>query len=532
MSSKTIFFDGFGPWGGSHVGEIDPLFWETTGTVTLSEYRTDRSSAQDPLNLTYNGLDFQGYSFGAVAKLANHNNAGTRATLVAKNFPTTFLNNSTGFGVGFFVNKITTDSVINNSAASNYPSEVISLHSVSGVTTVDILTVSAVHLSTLGYSGVTSPKVGLKVTQGSTDRGTFTFDVFGSPWYVETQGSVSTTKQRTISAYDYKYGGLYVEVCVVPDIDSTSEATVTTSGSTSSGSSTVTLVSTSGLSVGMGITNSSAFPSNTRILSIDAPNNQITLDKNTTQSIPDATSIGFTTKVYSIQIKVNGMNLTNSATVDGKKIYIEDNFTNNGVEFFNKAIFYGARMPDSNSPFSATHLYDTYIDNIYIIEGDNEEECLLGPTTKVFNVLPKSGGLVNSDWQPFNLVWNTNTSIEENLIDSNGDTSYVYTETSGSILAMPMALSNGNPIPSGASYAVGGIKITNSVRKSNRDTSFQNVWGTGTLTTNMSGIGTNFSVTNNHYEYKNQYFLTNPVSNANWTFDDVINGKFGIKKTS
>ena len=182
---------------------------------------------------------------------------------------------------------------------------------------------------------------------------------------------------------------------------------------------------------------------------------------------------------------------------------------------------------------TANYLYDTYIDNVYVIEGDNEQECLLGPTTKVFNILPKAGNRLNSDWQGFTLTWNrTNDELEVNLKDSNGDGSYVYTETNGSVLAMPMAMANGQPIPSGVNYAIGGIKVTNSVRKSNKNTSFQNVWGVGNSLSNMTPIGTDFAVTNNHYEYKNQYFLKNPVTNNGWTFSDVIDGKFGIKKTS
>jgi hypothetical protein len=161
-----------------------------------------------------------------------------------------------------------------------------------------------------------------------------------------------------------------------------------------------------------------------------------------------------------------------------------------------------------------------------VVGGTSDQECFLGPTTKVFNITPIAGSTVNpnSSWQAFNLVWNTNTGIEENLKDSNGDRSYVYTETSGAILAMDMA-----NIPSDPNYAIGGIKITNSVRKSNKNTSFINVWGTGI---SVSGIGSDFAVTNNQYEYKNQYLLTNPITNTDWTFSDINDGKFGIKKTS
>lgn len=475
MASTTIFFDGFGPWGGEHVGEIDPLFWETTGTVTLSEYRTDRSTST--INGTVNGVDFQNYTFGAVAKLASHASGGTRSSLKAKNFPGSFSVSNTGFGIGFYINKIATDSIArggDTSSGSEYVSPVLTLTSHSGSNSVDVLKIEAIHLSTLGYSGVTAPKIGLRVTQGSTVMGVFTFDVWGAPWYVDNKNNLSNTIQRTVDAYDYKYGGLHLEICVVPDPD----------------------------------------------------------------------PLDSVTKPYAMQIKANGMNLTNAATADDKKLYLTDNFTNNGIKFFNEMTFYGTRIPLSdgsdpvqnwNNSYYTHYLYDTFIDNVYVIEGATDKDCLLGPTTKIFNIIPKAGGAgrVNSDWQGFTLAWNrTNDDLEVNLKDSNGDASYVYTETSGSVLAMNMVMGEGGSIPSGINYAVGGIKITNSVRKSNKDTSFQNVWGTGNSVGNMTPIGTDFSITNNHYEYKNQYFLNNPVTSSGWTFADVIDGKFGIKKTS
>lgn len=473
MSSTTIFFDGFGPWGGDHTGEIDPLFWETSGTVSLSDYRTDRSVST--VNGAVNGTDFQLYTFGAVTKLSSHPSGQSPTTLKAMNFPSSFSASNTGFGTAFYTNKIATDSIVNgNASGTNYAADVVSFHSNSGLTTVDILSLQAVHLSPSGYGNISSPQVGLKVIQSGIDMGTFSFDVWGAPWYVETKNNVSATKQRIIDAYDYKYGGLYVEICVVPDPDP-----------------------------------------------LDSIN-----------------------KPYSMQIKVNGMNLTKNGTDDEKKIYLANNFTNNGVKFFNQITFYGSRIPttDNNNEdplqnwngATYTHyLYDTYIDNVYVIEGATDQDCLLGPTTKVFNVVPKAGNRLNDDWQGFTLDWQaSNTNLEANLKDSNGDRSYVYTETSGSILAMPMAQGDGTTIPSGSNYAIGGIKITNSVRKSNQNTSFQNVWGSGSTTTSMSGIGTNFSITNNHYEYKNQYLLNNPITATGWTFKDVIDGKFGIKKTS
>jgi hypothetical protein len=483
MASSTIFFDGFGPFGGEHVGQIDPLFWTAAGNVSLSEYRTDRNPTT--INGTANGVDFMGYTFGAVAKLNSHNPDGDQATLKVKSFAQDFTSLTKSVGLGYYINKIATDSIANTGAiGTNYAAKILSLQNklVADSSEVDVLSIEAVHLSPTGYSGVSSPKIGLKVTQavsGSPEvRGTFTFDVFGAPWYVENKNSLSTTMQRTIDAYDYKYGGLYVEVCVSP-----------------------------------------------------VSNTDPTYDS---------------AKPYALQIKVNGMNLTVSETLDTQKLNIKNNFGTdvNQKLFFDTVKFYGARIPttgnNSADPLggSPSHLYHTYIDNVYIVEGDTAEECLLGPTTKVFSIVPKDDGGANrvnsGDWQGFSLAYNdnTNSNLESKLKDSNGDSTYVYTETSGAILAMPMAQSNGSAIPSNANYAIGGIKITNNVRKSNKDTSFINVWGTGTIASNMTPIGTGFPVTNNHYEYKNQYLLTNPVTASGWTFDNINNGKFGIKKTS
>jgi hypothetical protein len=237
-------------------------------------------------------------------------------------------------------------------------------------------------------------------------------------------------------------------------------------------------------------------------------------------------------------------NPDNFTTVSGSSVVFDGNVNAFVVvdsltdKYFNSFTFYGARVPDDNlssnplsywnGNYNNEYLYHTYIDNVYVVGGLSDQDCFLGPTTKVFNIAPIAGGTVNTDnsWQAFNLQWNTNTSIEENLKDSNGDRSYAYTEISGAILAMDMT-----NVPNNPNYAIGGIKITNSVRKSNKDTAFINVWGSGSALSDIHTIGTNFPVTDNHYEYKNQYFLNNPITGQPWTFDDVNNGKFGIKKT-
>lgn len=542
---STIFFDGFGPWGGEHVGEIDPLFWDKSSNVSLSEYRTDRSTLT--VNDTVNGVDFMGHTFGAVVKLNSYLQDIDQSYLKAKNFPGSFTT-ETAFGLGFFINKLSSDSVVrpNNNSGSDYAAKFLTLHTTVSSVATDVLKFEVVHLvdTNLGYPK-TNPETGIKVSQynnGSYENmGTFTFNVWGAPWYTEQNpNTVSTTYQRTIDAYDYKYGGLYVEICTTKDADTIASVTTAVNEYVSSGSTAVRLDSVSGLSAGMAIVSGTAgIANNTFIQSIDTQNSSVTLSSATTSALTSGTSLGFTNKTYAIQIKVNGMHLTKYGTITDKKIYLKDNF-NTGTKFFDAMTFYGARVPTTagadplsywDGNYNNQYLYHTYLDNIYVVGGTSEQECFLGPTTKVFNITPIAGAgstvNSNSSWQAFNLQWNTNTGIEENLKDSNGDRSYVYTETSGAILAMDMA-----NIPSDPNYAIGGIKITNSVRKSNKDTSFINVWGSGSNLSDISPVGSNFIVNNNQYEYKNQYLLKNPITTNPWTFTDINDGKFGIKKTS
>jgi hypothetical protein len=189
---STIFFDGFGPWGGEHVGEIDPLFWDKSSNVSLSEYRTDRSNST--VNGTLNGTDFMGHTFGATVKLNSYLQDADLSYLKAKNFPTTFSAGNTAFGIGFFINKLSTDSKDrpNTNSGSNYASKFLTLHTTVSSSPVDVLKFETVHLPTNGYPtspAITNPETGIKVWQynGSSyeDMGTFTFNVWGAPWYTE-----------------------------------------------------------------------------------------------------------------------------------------------------------------------------------------------------------------------------------------------------------------------------------------------------------------------------------------------------------
>lgn len=637
MASSTIFFDGFGPWGGEHVGEIDPLFWDITGAVSLSNYRTDRNESND----------FMSHPFGATVKL-NSYSADPQTSLKAYNFPNSFTNSDTAFGLGYFVNKIATDSSDRPVGATDsaYASKVISINNGNQ----EILLLEAIHLGTPGYPQA-DPKMGLRVKQminGSYEvMGIFTFDVFGAPWYTEQNpNAVSTNMQRTIDAYDYKYGGLYVEICAVSElspsdptkryslqikvngmnllvqgtendkkiyirdswhsygvsknsfsinvagsgyavgntfsvadssggtggiltVSSTNDQggvldfSVTSSGSNFISTPTVTAanISSSGLTLasivvdngGSGYSNGDLFVitdsaggKGARISAIVDGAGAIT-----SFSLVNP-GFGFTTTpTVAPGVGVVGTNATfttntnNFATVTGDGLFSLTRNTSNFViisslpkKYFDNFIFYGTRIPkaDLTNPLSYYNfttqqlfLYDTYIDNVYAVGGVSDQDCFLGPTTKVFNIAPVGGSTVNTNnsWQPFNLVWNVNNPIESNLADSNGDRSYVFTETSGAILAMDMS-----NVPDNSNYAIGGIKITNSVRKSNKDTSFINVWGSGSDLSDIYSIGSDFSVTDNHYQYKNQYLLTNPVTATGWTFSDINQGKFGIKKTS
>jgi len=685
---STIFFDGFGPWGTDHTGEIDYAYWDASAGVSLSKYRDERvapafEAVKTAVRNFYgenNGVDFMGHTYGAVIKLDSHW-SGPQNYLKVKGadatnpgFPgsltwtdPTKSAASTAFGIGFFINKITTDPSGAPGATPNFSSKFLDLTN----KTVSILELDAVHIGTTGYvaDGLPSPtqQVGIRVRQKTNgnyhtnDTQLFTFDVWGAPWYVEQNSNyVGARFQRMIDAYDYKYGGLYVEVCAMAESDraatnkpyslqikvngmnlgaeglpeekklyikDTWNSYAVTKNSLSiansglnyvvgntfavtdpNGGSGATLTVTkvyesyavtknsfsiansgTGYSIddtfivsdsviGSGaILRVSATGENGAISdwSISPSGSGFTTAPTAIEDVVTGTGASFTGnisnffklttsndgKIMDFQISPSGSGFTEApivslVAVSGTGAAFAGNVNNfsklsanpNGLvsKYFDSLCFYGSRAPknptgtapdpityyytdDRGFQINQNYMYHTYIDNVYIIGGVNDQDCFLGPTTKVFNISPSGGNVLNSNnnWQAFNLTWNTSTDIESNLKDSNGDRSYVFTETSGAILALNMG-----DIPSDPNYAVGGIKITNSVRKSNKDTSFKNVWGTGTTVEQMNEIGTNFPVTDNHYQYKNQYLLVNPVTSSGWSFADINNGRFGIKKTT
>lgn len=593
---STIFFDGFGPWGADHTGEIDPVYWNTSAGVSLSKYRDERVSpsfntikeAVKNFYGEYNGIDFMGHTYGAVAKLNSHW-SGSQNYLKVKGasnsdpgFPgsDTWTNPtksvlSTAFGVGFFINKITTDSKDAPGAdTSNYAAKFVDFTNKD----ISILELDAVHLGTPGYDNVpvSQQKVGIRVRQKTNgnyhtnDTQYFTFDVWGAPWYVEQNtNAVGTNFQRMIDAYDYKYGGLYVEICAMQ------EQTPVAANRPYS-----LQIKVNGMNLGV-----EGLPEEKKLYikdtwnsyavtkdSFSIANSGLSYDVNDTFTITDpnggsggvitVTSVDASGSITDFSVSASGSGYTEipavtiATTVAGSGAVFTGNINHfsrlstnpNGLvsKYFDAMGFYGSRAPKDPSgqnpdpityyyvnnqgiTINQNYMYETYIDNVYIIGGVNDQDCFLGPTTKVFNISPSGGEVLNSNdsWQAFNLTWNTSTDIESNLRDSNGDRSYVFTETSGAILALNMG-----DIPSDPNYAVGGIKITNSVRKSNKDTSFKNVWGTGNTIADMNEIGSNFPVTDNHYQYKNQYFITNPVTGSGWSFADINSGRFGIKKTT
>jgi hypothetical protein len=592
---STIFFDGFGPWGTDHIGEIDPVYWDVSSGVSLSKYRDERVSpsfsttkeAVKNFYGEYNGIDFMGHTYGAVTKLNSHW-SGSQNYLKIKGadatnpgFPgsitwtdPTKSATSTAFGIGFFINKITTDAKDAPGATANFSSKFVDLTNKA----LSILELDAVHLGTVGYNSVptSEQKVGIRVRQKtngnyhSNDTQLFTFDVWGAPWYLEQNtNAVSTNFQRMIDAYDYKYGGLYVEICAMAESD---RATTNKPYSLQ--------IKVNGMNLGVqGLPeekklyikdtwNSYAVTRDSFSIANSGSNYEIgdtftvTDPNGGSGAILSVSATGLNGAISDWTISPSGSGFTEAplaaiaSTAAGTGAIFTGNVNNfsklstnpNGLvsKYFDSLCFYGSRAPKDpagqnpdpityyyvnniGQTINQNYMYDTYIDNIYVIGGVNDQDCFLGPTTKVFNISPSGGNVLNSNdsWQAFNLTWNTSTDIESNLRDSNGDRSYVFTETSGAILALNMG-----DIPNDPNYAVGGIKITNSVRKSNKDTSFMNVWGTGTNPVSMSGIGINFPVTDNHYQYKNQYFITNPVTGSGWSFADINNGRFGIKKTT
>lgn len=163
------------------------------------------------------------------------------------------------------------------------------------------------------------------------------------------------------------------------------------------------------------------------------------------------------------------------------------------------------------------------LDDLYLTAGNSLSECLLGHNSKIYRRYPNSNTSI-AQWS--GTANGSQQSPDYYLIDdNNGDTDYIYSHTSGNSSLYNISNIN-EPAPSG----VGGVKVINVVRKSNLD---QNVNFINIMTSGDGGsiteIGSGHLVNSTSYNYKNTFFFNNPITNNEWTKQEVNNMQLGVK---
>lgn len=500
----TIFFEGFTTtFSTEEINDnLDPQYWvlrQGTGQVTGRLRLNPNGNVNDSV---YNMYRMNGHTNSDTTNTDDDRVYTDQAVLCLDTFPTGFMPASSGWGMGFYINKLASEVAgvdennslfaqrllkIYNSSFSDPDASPSAFATASGALELDI-----VHSTgTEGYGNANNSRnLSLRVrTPNNTLDGWvenyFDLNVLGSVWnYLQPSqdAAFTTDKQRAISTFvedisgdyigtyqeDDYYNGLYIEISAV----------------------------------------------STGLLTSDP---------------------------YELQVRLNGMNLHrhNSNHLDQTIGNLKSVFDyGTAGKFFDKVEWYGARATGVAGEYNDNQ--HTYLDDIYIICNTGNEAThqnnFLGANTKVFALFPNATG-VNTDasWRQFSAdsgFADINASVMGYLKSDDGDNSYVYTEHNEKPLTLEFDNISIDTALNINNYIIGGIKITNSSRKVSNDVYFQNVWSSGLVGENNAptGIGEIFAVTGTNYKYQNQYLMNNPITNQKWEREQINDGRFGIVK--
>lgn len=166
--------------------------------------------------------------------------------------------------------------------------------------------------------------------------------------------------------------------------------------------------------------------------------------------------------------------------------------------------------------------YAHYIDDLYLTGGNSYGDCLLGNNTKIYRLVPNENGTPN-DWQGRD-GGNTYSANYSYIDDNDGDSSYIFSSTSGN-----KSIYGFGPIDGNAPTGVGGIQIINIARNQSIDSAdFINVV-TDLDDTPIMDIGSGYTVSSDQYAHYSQFIFSNPLTSTNWTTNDINNIKIGVK---
>jgi hypothetical protein len=203
-------------------------------------------------------------------------------------------------------------------------------------------------------------------------------------------------------------------------------------------------------------------------------------------------------------------NLTNNAQLRNTS---DEYYTAiSGFNSLSKIEFYSQNTSNSFSP-------TTNLDDLYIKSGNTREDAVIGDSVKIYK-LSFDNNTSQNDWQTIP----SSPGSEFAYVSSNdGDLSYVLSSNSGDI-----SIYNLNNLPHNSPSGVGGIKISNIVRSSDIDANwnFANVISDGSAVVQDTVI---YTVDSTIYSHKENFIFQNPITETDWTKDDINNLQIGLK---
>lgn len=218
-----------------------------------------------------------------------------------------------------------------------------------------------------------------------------------------------------------------------------------------------------------------------------------------------------------VRMKIDGFDVLNKAGRQPLPVFASGSrpfgvFDN--LKIYNKGVI--------ESAYSDTTLDrgNIIIDDFAICNNSGDSpNTWMGPNTRIFNL-----SLAATEDPDTSLKeWSASAGSTNSRLNSNdGDSSYIFSQTTGQIYSSRLGFDQGGTAFSGffsESDNIGGIRVFNVVRKTFLDSDFVNVYGTGegSLNNDFLPIGENYIIDHTNYFIRNSFVFNDPHTNSAWT---------------
>jgi hypothetical protein len=212
----------------------------------------------------------------------------------------------------------------------------------------------------------------------------------------------------------------------------------------------------------------------------------------------------------SLRIRANNLNLLNSSGQTSTSI---TPFTN-----LDKIRFFGGHDNSQGDTFSLRSY-----DDLYLTGGNSISDTLLGSDTRI-HLYTTSNIHTTEEWNT------TGFSSAIDLRSNDGDSSFVFSDQSDITNDYVTFRTSSGDF---TNVFVGGVKVMSTARSpGNVNNSFTHTI-TNPSDNSITEIGTNYVVDSSSYRFYSDFFLQHPLTNSDWTLDDLVNNMYiGIRKKS